>query len=344
MRVILKIAAIAACIGFTGCASIVSGHNQPLSVTTVGESGAEVTDAKCTLANDKGTWYVTSPGSVTVHRSFNDLSVTCAHDAFEPGVSMVKSSTKGMAFGNILIGGVIGAGVDMSTGAAYDYPTLISVNMGAATKNDTSAKKPDSSGASSSAASSAPKRQALNRGDQIIYKITDKFTGLSRDVVYQVDRIDGDKVVFNQGGRVERRDGSVVSMSTPLGGDMDRFAPPGGWGRPNLKFGMTWNNQYSLPVGTGYGGDYDLEARVLSESTSVTPLGEMKLVQIQYQGTARRTDVAALAVTFRYDLQVWYSPELARVVRFESNISPRASGGFLAPSRESAELVALQRF
>jgi len=35
-----------------------------------------------------------------------------------------------MAFGNIIFGGVIGAGVDISTGAAYDYPSLITVMMG----------------------------------------------------------------------------------------------------------------------------------------------------------------------------------------------------------------------
>jgi hypothetical protein len=36
---------------------------------------------------------------------------------------------KSIAFGNILFGGVIGAGVDMASGAAYDYPTVISVLM-----------------------------------------------------------------------------------------------------------------------------------------------------------------------------------------------------------------------
>jgi len=35
-----------------------------------------------------------------------------------------------MAFGNIIAGGIIGAGIDMSTGAAYDYPSLITVEMG----------------------------------------------------------------------------------------------------------------------------------------------------------------------------------------------------------------------
>ena len=122
-------ATVATSILFTGCASIVSGQNQSVSVTTKNQ-GTDVAGAKCSLVNDKGTWYATSPGSVTVRRSFNDLAVNCALDGMDPGIAMVKSSTKGMAFGNILFGGVIGAGVDMSTGAAYDYPDIILVDMG----------------------------------------------------------------------------------------------------------------------------------------------------------------------------------------------------------------------
>lgn len=118
----------AACLS-TGCASIVSGQNQSVSVTTKNQ-GADVAGAKCSLANDKGTWYATTPGSVTVRRSFNDLAVNCTLDGAEPGIMSVKSTTKGMAFGNILFGGIIGAGVDMSTGAAYDYPDIINVELG----------------------------------------------------------------------------------------------------------------------------------------------------------------------------------------------------------------------
>lgn len=108
---------------------------------TTKSQGTDVAGAKCTLGNDKGTWYVTTPGSVMVRRSFNDMSVNCALDGYDPGISMVKSSTKGMAFGNILFGGVIGAGVDMSTGAAYDYPTMIVVDMGGSTNPDTAHAK-----------------------------------------------------------------------------------------------------------------------------------------------------------------------------------------------------------
>jgi hypothetical protein len=34
-----------------------------------------------------------------------------------------------MAFGNIIFGGIIGAGIDMGNGSAYDYPNLITVSM-----------------------------------------------------------------------------------------------------------------------------------------------------------------------------------------------------------------------
>ncbi|HET8747151.1 MAG TPA: hypothetical protein VFM98_16250 [Ramlibacter sp.] len=125
-------AMIGACLYLTGCASIVNGQNQPVSVETRGESGA-VAGANCKLSNNKGTWYVTTPGSTTVQRSYEDLAVLCTKDSHEPGLASVKSSTKPMAFGNIIFGGVIGAAVDVGTGAAYDYPPLITVLMGKTT-------------------------------------------------------------------------------------------------------------------------------------------------------------------------------------------------------------------
>lgn len=114
---------------FTGCASIVSGQNQSLSVETL-QAGKPLSGASCKLDNDKGSWYVTTPGSVTVRRSMEAINLRCEKDGMEPGVAAVQSATKGMAFGNILFGGFIGAAVDAGSGAAYDYPVLIQVPMG----------------------------------------------------------------------------------------------------------------------------------------------------------------------------------------------------------------------
>lgn len=114
----------------SGCASIVNGHNQSLSVQTRSKAGDQVAGANCKLSNDKGIWFLTTPGTTTIHRSLRDLSLVCEKEGYAAGTLFSKSSTKPMAFGNILFGGVIGAGVDIATGAAYDYPNLIVVEMG----------------------------------------------------------------------------------------------------------------------------------------------------------------------------------------------------------------------
>lgn len=113
----------------SGCASIVTGHNQSLSVETR-HQGQQVVGASCKLNNDKGTWFVTTPGSVMVRRSYDDLQVRCEKEPHAPGLGTVKSYTKGMAFGNVLLGGIVGGAVDIASGAAYDYPSLITVEMG----------------------------------------------------------------------------------------------------------------------------------------------------------------------------------------------------------------------
>ncbi len=148
---------LAAC-QLVGCASIVNGQNQSVSVESRTDSGP-LAGASCKLSNNKGTWFVTTPGSTIVQRSFEDLSVRCDKDTLEPGLVSVKSSTKAMAFGNIIFGGVIGAGVDMSTGAAYDYPTLITVQMG---KSTTQAAQPQAPAKAPDAGTPAPAAPAKN--------------------------------------------------------------------------------------------------------------------------------------------------------------------------------------
>ena len=61
-----------------------------------------------------GVYYVPStPGTVSVDREYDDLFVNCTKPGAQPYSMQVKSKTKGLAFGNIILGGIIGAGVDM---------------------------------------------------------------------------------------------------------------------------------------------------------------------------------------------------------------------------------------
>ena len=46
-----------------------------MSVTT-----GDVTGAMCTLANSKGSYYVTTPGSVMVRNACDQLSISCTKE------------------------------------------------------------------------------------------------------------------------------------------------------------------------------------------------------------------------------------------------------------------------
>lgn len=118
----------------TGCASVTGTPNQSISVQTREQGGAEVVGASCELVNDEGKWFVTTPGSVSIHRSNKDLQVSCKKENIEPGRAAVVSDTKSSMFGNIILGGGIGAIIDHNNGSAYEYPTVIDVLMGTFTK------------------------------------------------------------------------------------------------------------------------------------------------------------------------------------------------------------------
>lgn len=114
--------------GLQGCASIVSGKEQTVFVETR-HAGERVIGAVCQLDNGKASFHVTTPGSVAVQTAYDDMTVKCEKEGLPSGTAIVKSGTKPMALGNFFIGGLIGVAIDSGSGAAYDYPTLITVIM-----------------------------------------------------------------------------------------------------------------------------------------------------------------------------------------------------------------------
>ena len=114
----------------SGCASIISSDMQSLSVTTHTEKGEIVEKAKCTLKNDKGAWQTESPALVDVRRSAEDLVVECKKDGHPDGLFKAISRAAGGMFGNIILGGGIGAIIDHNRGAGYNYPEKLPVKMG----------------------------------------------------------------------------------------------------------------------------------------------------------------------------------------------------------------------
>lgn len=145
-------AAVAA-LASTGCASIVGGTSQVVSVET-NAAGRAAPGARCALSNPKGEYFVTTPGTVTINRAYDDLIVRCTLAGHDPGSTSVKSTTKAMAFGNLIFGGVVGGAVDIASGAAYEYPVMITVEMQAVAQPSAASATPAAPAAPS--APSAP--------------------------------------------------------------------------------------------------------------------------------------------------------------------------------------------
>jgi hypothetical protein len=111
----------------TGCASITGSKNQPISVNAVC-AGEPVDGANCTLMNDKGSWYVKTPGSVMIQKSYGDLAIDCRKGS-SAASGKFQSKSNGGVWGNILAGGVIGYAVDAGSGAGFDYPPTMTVSL-----------------------------------------------------------------------------------------------------------------------------------------------------------------------------------------------------------------------
>ncbi len=146
-RIIFIAAAMAALAVLQGCASITTGKFQPVSIDAHC-SGVPVEGAKCKLTNDKGEWYIGgTPGSVVIQKAWGDLAVECTKEGKGKAVGVFKSSSNGGVWGNIIAGGLIGYAVDAGSGAGFDYPPKMNVDLCTNTVTPVAAKPADISAA-----------------------------------------------------------------------------------------------------------------------------------------------------------------------------------------------------
>ncbi|MBC7467934.1 MAG: hypothetical protein H7322_01280 [Ramlibacter sp.] len=130
VRAIRLLLVLLAGVVLAGCASVSGGNVQKMYVQAQSQNGAAVSGADCTLTNDKGSWRLTAPGDTSIVRSNKRMEVKCDKSPLPPGVVSVESATRGAMYGNIILGGVVGAVIDHNSGAAYEYPEMIKVIMG----------------------------------------------------------------------------------------------------------------------------------------------------------------------------------------------------------------------
>ena len=138
MKKALSLFVITSALFASGCASLTHDAKQTVSVTAVDSKGVAVADAACTFTNDRGeTKLDRTPGIGQVYRSAADMTVVCKKEGLGDGMARLISRA-GRIWGNIILGGGIGAIVDHSTGKGYNYPDIFEVAMGKLTVFDRS--------------------------------------------------------------------------------------------------------------------------------------------------------------------------------------------------------------
>jgi hypothetical protein len=96
-----------------------------VAIDTPGAAGA-----MCELSSPGiGTQTVTTPATLTLEKSQHSITVTCRKTCFQDGVGVITSNSEGMTVGSILVGGVVGLGVDAATGAMNKYADRTSIVM-----------------------------------------------------------------------------------------------------------------------------------------------------------------------------------------------------------------------
>ena len=109
----------------SGCASVVQGDSQAMHVTTY--CGQQILPASCTASNSKGNWSFHAPAHLLVQKAHDSLTIRCKSPYFTQNVVHVPASPNPMLAGNLVFGGLIGAGVDLTTGAGFAYNTVVNI-------------------------------------------------------------------------------------------------------------------------------------------------------------------------------------------------------------------------
>jgi len=88
-----------------------------------------VTGAACTVMTPAGPQTVSTPGVFILQKSSAALPVKCIKPGYHEGGGILGSTFEAMTAGNLIVGGVIGIGVDAVSGAIHKYPDAIAIPM-----------------------------------------------------------------------------------------------------------------------------------------------------------------------------------------------------------------------
>ena len=124
-------AAVFAAIGLSGCGTITQGTTQDIAVVTSPPGGHCELDRE---GEHVGSIYRT-PGKVRVDKTKEDILMTCTKLGYQTASVNLESGYGIGTFGNIILGGAVGWGIDSATGADNKYPSTANVQFVPLTDN-----------------------------------------------------------------------------------------------------------------------------------------------------------------------------------------------------------------
>lgn len=109
----------------TGCATLVEGSAQTIQIIT------EPAGAYCILKRETQlvTVIPSTPATISIFKEDGQLILRCNKHGYLEATWEAGSGFQDMVFGNILLGGIIGAAVDAGSGAMYKYPESIQLTL-----------------------------------------------------------------------------------------------------------------------------------------------------------------------------------------------------------------------
>lgn len=112
---------ICALLSLSGCASMFTGTTSTINITST-PLGAD-----CDIAGHG----VHTPGNVVLSKSVNDLTANCQKEGYLPGSTRIESSFNPVTLLDtfLMLPGVLAYIIDFSTGAAFEYPDMVNVNL-----------------------------------------------------------------------------------------------------------------------------------------------------------------------------------------------------------------------
>jgi hypothetical protein len=109
----------------SACSTIIEGHSQEIMVNT------SPPGASCVLTRHDETLGTISPtpGAMYLEKTKYDITITCKKAGYDTATYLNHSGEDGVVLGNMIMGGVVGWGIDSATGSDNKYTSPVNITL-----------------------------------------------------------------------------------------------------------------------------------------------------------------------------------------------------------------------